>query len=157
MILDPVLDLFRGKAVTIPPFDGAFRPNTRLDDAHAAASLAEADNLARLPDGLVAGSGNALYRIEAGKEPEMQLMIRHPNNSGLQRDPLTQYFIPAHFIQDLSISQGDRPILSMEGGISISEDPHFRFSYLPGASDSLEVTAEDTDGTKFSGRSGNPS
>ncbi|MGB3644473.1 MAG: hypothetical protein WBG88_10830 [Mesorhizobium sp.] len=69
MILDPVLDLFRGKAVTIPPFDGAFRPNTRLDDAHAAASLAEADNLARLPDGLVAGSGNALYRIEAGKEP----------------------------------------------------------------------------------------
>ncbi|MBN9242268.1 MAG: hypothetical protein J0I98_05690 [Mesorhizobium sp.] len=69
MILDPVLDLFRGNAVTIPPFDGAFRPNTRLDDARAAAPLAEADNLARLPDGLVAGSGNTLYRIEAGKEP----------------------------------------------------------------------------------------
>lgn len=69
MILDPVLDLFRGKAVTIPPFDGAFRPNTRLDDAPVLATLAEADNLARLPDGLVAGSGNALYRVEAGKDP----------------------------------------------------------------------------------------
>jgi len=69
MILDPILDLFRGKAVTIPPFDGAFRPNTRLDDAPDATTLAEADNLALLPDGPVAGSGNALYRIAAGKEP----------------------------------------------------------------------------------------
>ena len=57
------------------------------------------------------------------KAQEMQLMIRHPNNSGLQRDPLTQYFIPAHFVQKLKISQDDRLILSMEGGISISEDP----------------------------------
>ena len=63
------------------------------------------------------------------KAQELQLMIRHPNNSGLQRDPLTQYFIPAHFVQTLSISQADRPILSMEGGISISEDPNFRFDF----------------------------
>ncbi len=33
VILDPILDLFRGEAVTIPPMDGAFRPNTRLDEA----------------------------------------------------------------------------------------------------------------------------
>ena len=56
-------------------------------------------------------------------------MIRHPNNSGLQRDPITQYFIPAHFVQKLSIAQGDRLILAMEGGISISEDPNFRFDF----------------------------
>ena len=35
MIFDPILDLFRGKAVTIPPMDGAFRPNTALDEADA--------------------------------------------------------------------------------------------------------------------------
>ena len=29
----PTLDLFRGKAVTIPPMDGALKPNTALDDA----------------------------------------------------------------------------------------------------------------------------
>ena len=63
------------------------------------------------------------------KVQELQLMIRHPNNSGLQRDPLTQYFIPPHFVQKLSISQADRLILSMEGGISISEDPNFRFDF----------------------------
>ena len=36
---------------------------------------------------------------------EAQIMIRHPNYSGLQRDPLTQYFIPAHFVDKLSVSQ----------------------------------------------------
>lgn len=86
-----------------------------------------------------------------GKAPELQLMIRHPNNSGLQRDPLTQYFIPAHFIQTLTISQADRPILSMEGGISISEDPNFRFDYKPEGSGEIKVEAVDTEGKKFTG------
>jgi sulfur-oxidizing protein SoxY len=84
-----------------------------------------------------------------GKAPELQLMIRHPNNSGLQRDPLTQYFIPAHFIQKLTISQADRPIMSMEGGISISEDPNFRFDYKPQGSGDIRVEAVDTEGKKF--------
>jgi sulfur-oxidizing protein SoxY len=91
------------------------------------------------------------FAAEAGKEPELQLMIRHPNNSGLQRDPLTQYFIPAHFIHDLSISQGDQPILSMEGGISISEDPNFRFDFKAHGNDEIRVEATDTEGKVFSG------
>ncbi|QND63745.1 hypothetical protein HB777_07420 [Mesorhizobium loti] len=69
MILDPVLDLFRGKAVTIPPLDGAFRPNTRLDDAPAFAELTEPDNLLVSGDRLFASSGNAVYSLAAGSEP----------------------------------------------------------------------------------------
>ena len=67
MILDPLLDLFRGHAVTIPPLDGAFRPDTRLDDAPDAIALAEADNLVALPSGPVASSGAGLYRIARGR------------------------------------------------------------------------------------------
>ena len=84
------------------------------------------------------------------KAQELQLMIRHPNNSGLQRDPITQYFIPAHFVQNLSISQGDRLILAMEGGISISEDPNFRFDFAVHGADDIRVEAVDTDGKVFS-------
>ncbi|WP_457152276.1 hypothetical protein [Mesorhizobium sp. P5_C1] len=69
MILDPVLDLFRGKAVTIPPLDGAFRPNTRLDDAPAVAELTEPDNLLISSDRLLASSGNAIHAIAAGAVP----------------------------------------------------------------------------------------
>ncbi len=80
---------------------------------------------------------------------ELQLMIRHPNNSGFQRDPITQYFIPAHFVQKLSISQDDKLILAMEGGISISEDPNFRFDFKANGPGEIKVEATDTDGKVF--------
>ncbi|SDA88666.1 hypothetical protein [Mesorhizobium qingshengii] len=69
MILDPILDIFRGRAVTIPPLDGAFRPNTRLDDAPAFAELSEPDNLLVSGDRLIASSGNAIYSIGVGAAP----------------------------------------------------------------------------------------
>ncbi|MEP6568110.1 MAG: hypothetical protein ABJB10_23480, partial [Mesorhizobium sp.] len=78
MILDPVLDLFRGKAVTIPPLDGAFRPNTRLDDAPVFAGLTEPDNLLVSGDRLLATSGNAIYTIAASAEPAVVETFQAP-------------------------------------------------------------------------------
>jgi len=60
MIFDPILDIFRGKAVTIPPLDGAFRPNTALDDAPVFARLPAPDNLVVWQGRVVASSGPAL-------------------------------------------------------------------------------------------------
>ncbi|PRD41453.1 quinoprotein dehydrogenase-associated SoxYZ-like carrier [Phyllobacterium phragmitis] len=94
--------------------------------------------------------GNKVPGAEAmNRATEMQLMIRHPNNSGLQMDQLTRYYIPAHFIQGLTISQGNRPIMTMEGGISISEDPNFRFEFNSKPGEDIKVEATDTDGMKF--------
>jgi len=70
VILDPILDVFRGKAVTIPPLDGAFRPNTRLDDAEAVAPLAEADNLVARGANVLASSGNTVFALAPGAEPQ---------------------------------------------------------------------------------------
>ncbi|TIQ25761.1 MAG: quinoprotein dehydrogenase-associated SoxYZ-like carrier, partial [Mesorhizobium sp.] len=64
-------------------------------------------------------------------------------------NPQTQYFIPAHFVQKLSVSQADRLILSMEGGISISEDPNFRFDFTAHGTGQIQVEAIDTDGKVF--------
>lgn len=73
------------------------------------------------------------------------LMIRHPNFSGLQRDQVTLLTIPAEFIQTLEVKQGDQPLFTMDAGISISEDPVFRFAY--GAPDGkVSVHAQDTEG-----------
>ncbi|CCV07911.1 conserved hypothetical protein [Mesorhizobium metallidurans STM 2683] len=69
MILDPILDIFRGKAVTIPPLDGAFRPNTVLDDAPVFSVLIEPDNLAATGDRLLTSSGNGVFAIAGGAEP----------------------------------------------------------------------------------------
>ncbi|WP_295049543.1 quinoprotein dehydrogenase-associated SoxYZ-like carrier [uncultured Paracoccus sp.] len=73
------------------------------------------------------------------------LMIRHPNFSGLQRDQVTLLNIPAHFIDRLEVRQGDDLLFSLQAGISISEDPVFRFAYAPNGQP-IRVHAEDTDG-----------
>lgn len=66
-IFDPLLDLFRGKAVTVPPLDGAFRPNRRLDEADSVAIIAAPVDLASHDGQLLAAAGNAVHAIsEAG-------------------------------------------------------------------------------------------
>lgn len=80
---------------------------------------------------------------------EAQIMIRHPNYSGLQRDQITQLFITAHFIDNLEVLQGDDLLFRMEGGISISENPVFRFEYNDNGSENLTVRATDTEGNVF--------
>ncbi|MGR3269524.1 quinoprotein dehydrogenase-associated SoxYZ-like carrier [Thalassococcus profundi] len=80
---------------------------------------------------------------------EAQIMIRHPNYSGLQRDQITQLFIAAHFIDTIEVYQGDEMLFTMEGGISISENPVFRFEYNDNGSTSLRVRATDTEGNVF--------
>lgn len=80
---------------------------------------------------------------------EAQIMIRHPNFSGLQRDPITHLFIGAHFIDKIDVYQGDELLFSMSGGISVSENPVFRFAYTDNGSPDLRVYAEDTEGNVF--------
>lgn len=66
MIFDPLLDLFRGKAVTIPPMDGAFRPNTVLDDAAAVLEIEAPDNLAFDGGQLLFSSGGDVLSLALG-------------------------------------------------------------------------------------------
>lgn len=71
MIFDPILDLFRGKAVTIPPMDGAFRPNTALDEADVVLEVGAPNNLAF--DGvqlLFSSGGDVLSLVRGGDAPE---------------------------------------------------------------------------------------
>jgi len=82
---------------------------------------------------------------------EAQIMVRHPNNSGLQRDQVTLLYIPVFFIKELRVRQGDQLVFAMESGISISEDPNIRFNYLPNGATTFRVEAVDTDGHVFTG------
>lgn len=80
---------------------------------------------------------------------EAQIMIRHPNNSGLQRDQVSLLYIPLFIVRQLRVWQGDQLLLEMDGGISISENPNIRFSYLPNGATTFRAEATDTDGHVF--------
>jgi sulfur-oxidizing protein SoxY len=47
--------------------------------------------------------------------------------------------------------EGDDLVFSMAGGISISEDPNFRFTFKPNGAKEFRADGEDTAGKTFSG------
>ena len=91
---------------------------------------------------------------KAGDGSELaQVMLKHPNTSGMAMDQITHAYPPARFIEKLTVSTAGKMIFSMEGGISISEDPNFRFTYKGNPADEMDVQAEDSIGTQFKGHS----
>src|SRR3954470_814908 len=89
------------------------------------------------PDGAESGARDA------------QVMVGHPNNSGLQMDQVTHLYVPAFYVDRLQMWQDNSPVLSMEGGISISEDPNIRFTYVANGARTFRVEAKDTEGHVF--------
>jgi sulfur-oxidizing protein SoxY len=85
----------------------------------------------------------------ASSTREAQIMIRHPNNSGLQMDQVTRLYVPPFFIENLKIWQGDDLVMAMEGGIAISEDPNIRFNYAPNGAADFRAEAIDTGKDQF--------
>jgi len=77
---------------------------------------------------------------------EAQLMIRHPNYSGMQMDQLTRLYVPAQFIKSVRIRQGERLLLSIDAGISIAENPSFRFNFRPNGAGIFSAEIEDSEG-----------
>lgn len=101
--------------------------------------------------------GKMHIKTAAGKADDgselAQVMLKHPNTSGMAMDQLTHAYPPARFIQKLSVTTGGKIVFTMEGGISISENPNFRFTYKGNPADVMDVTAEDSAGTQFIGHS----
>ena len=56
----------------------------------------------------------------------LQVGIRHPNYSGFQIDPVTGDPIPPHYVSHVRLTAGGKPLMAIESGISISENPTFR-------------------------------
>jgi sulfur-oxidizing protein SoxY len=89
------------------------------------------------------------FHLHADALPEAQIMLRHPQNSGLQMDQLTRLYVPPFFIENLKIWQGDDLVMAMEGGIAISEDPNIRFNYRPNGAANFRAEAIDTGKDQF--------
>ena len=85
----------------------------------------------------------------AGTPAKLELLIRHPNFTGMQMDQVTRYYIPADFVQTVNITHDGKPVLTIDGNISLSENPAFDFWLKPKTQGVLRVDAEDSNGRKF--------
>ena len=64
----------------------------------------------------------------AGDKVEVRVLMAHEMETGLRKDANGK-LVPAHFIQNVSVTHGGRTVLSAQWGTSVSKNPflHFRF------------------------------
>src|SRR5471032_608844 len=97
--------------------------------------------------------GRMKFRVEGnadGNQPVLaQLMISHPNNSGLAMDQVSRLFTPAHFVRQVNITYAGQPVMSADVDFSISENPNFRFYFLPRGDGELKAEVVDSDDLRF--------
>ena len=86
---------------------------------------------------------------DIGGPQSVKFMVRHPNYSGLQKDPITQYWIPPDYVDTITFALDGEEVLRVEADISIAEDPTFTFNLSPEVSGELSVSIHDTEDRAF--------
>jgi sulfur-oxidizing protein SoxY len=87
--------------------------------------------------------------LATGRPALVQLMISHPNDSGLAMDQLTRTYAVPHFVRSIEVHYGSKLVLSADVDFSISENPNFRFYFVPGADDELDARVIDNEDLEF--------
>jgi len=82
------------------------------------------------------------------------VMIKHPNQNGMQLNINTADIIPARFVKEVTVKRGGELVFQMQSTFSISTNPNFRFTFGRGADNSLDVVVKDTDSAVFTAQSG---
>lgn len=84
-----------------------------------------------------------------GHPLQTQLGISHPNVTGMQMDQLTRIYAPAHFVKQVTVSFEGEQVFAAETDISISENPNFRFYFVPQKAGLLRADVLDSNGMRF--------
>lgn len=87
--------------------------------------------------------------VETDRPTLAQLMIRHPNRSGLQMNQVTRLYAPAEFVQQVKVSFEGEEIFQAETSFAVSENPSFRFYFAPQREGEVIAEVIDTEGRHF--------
>ncbi len=97
--------------------------------------------------------GQMRFRVDGdpwGTAPVLAtLMIDHPNHSGLAMDQYTRQFTPAHYVRKVEVSVAGKPVFSADVDFSMSENPNFRFWFVPQGAGELRATVVDSREQRF--------
>ncbi len=109
-------------------------------------------------DAALAKANLGKIRLKVDPEPHAggavlaQLMISHPNDSGLSMDQLTRTYDQPHFVRRVEVSYAGKTVMTAEVDFSISENPNFRFYFVPKGEGTLEAKIVDNKELAFSSK-----
>jgi sulfur-oxidizing protein SoxY len=99
-----------------------------------------------------AQAGKIKMNVEAAKfgaPTAATFNIKHVMRTGLQRDLVSQGFVPAFYINKAAFNYNGKPLMTVDVNVGTAEDPYFKFDFVPEAPGKLEVIATDNEGKSF--------
>jgi len=89
-------------------------------------------------------------KVTLGQPNPVQLLVSHPNITGMQMDQISRIIQPAHYVNEVKVSFEGKPILIAKTDIAISADPNFRFYFTPDKAGELKAEIKDNLGNQYS-------
>jgi sulfur-oxidizing protein SoxY len=87
--------------------------------------------------------------MEPGRPAVAQLMLSHPNESGLAMDQVTRTYAMPHFVRRVEVRYDGKLVMSADIDFSISENPNFRFYFIPDGNGELDARVVDNQQLEF--------
>jgi sulfur-oxidizing protein SoxZ len=86
-----------------------------------------------------------------GDVADVKVLMFHPMETGLRKDPVSGDLIPAHFIQRVMATLNGRTVMEAQWSMAVSKNPFLNFRIRGAkAGDKVNVAWEDNMGAKAS-------
>ena len=81
---------------------------------------------------------------------QVKALMNHPMETGLRKDKKGEV-IPAHYIQQVTCTHGDKTVMTCNWGPAVSKNPYLSFKFKGGAKgDALVISWVDNQGEQAS-------
>ncbi len=100
-----------------------------------------------------AAAGKIRMKVAAPKKfgtpTTAKVNIKHIMRTGLQRDLVSQGFLPAFYIKTAKFTYAGKPLMTIDVNVGTAEDPYFKFNFIPKKAGKFELVASDNEGKVF--------
>ena len=100
--------------------------------------------------------GKTIFRLPEpptmGAPTAVDLTVIHPNDTGFELNNVTVMLIPSYFVRTIAVSYAGRKIFDADLDFSISENPSWRFNFVPHGPGELRAEVEDSKERRYTGR-----
>ncbi|HEY4067923.1 MAG TPA: quinoprotein dehydrogenase-associated SoxYZ-like carrier [Burkholderiaceae bacterium] len=99
--------------------------------------------------------GKTIFKLpepaKIGVPTAVDLTVIHPNDTGFELNNVTVMFIPSYFVRTISVAYDGRKIFDADLDFSISENPSWRFNFVPHEAGELRAEVDDSKEKHYTG------
>ncbi len=99
--------------------------------------------------------GKTVFKLPSGVNLQApttaEVIVLHPNDTGFELNNVTVMYIPPHFVRSIKVSYAGRKVFDAELDFSVSENPNWRFNFVPRGGGELKAEVQDSKEAHFVG------